>query len=309
MHRRGDDLVVRRRDIAIGVVLAVGATVAPAAPNDAGAPPPADPGVRQAAVRAMVAAFERGDVDEAAHRGGIAGAGALARALRSTDPPVERATRLAAIAAAPTTEGRTELLDPLARLAAGPDRRIAIPAARAARAIASELGRDELPDDIAPEDLAAWRRPWAELALRTDRWIEVRVLALDTAAALDREGAGVDLAAALGDRDPDFRRAAVAAVPAPVPALLLGVLANAVVRDTDDAVALAAAQVLCFDLPAVPAKPILDVLGPAGLQRIRTLVGTHGDPATIRDAARCLVADRTPASTAALGTIKRRPRF
>src|SRR5690242_17585325 len=129
----------------------------------------------------MRAALERGDLDEAARQGALAGPVVVERALRSPD----RLTRLAAIAAAPITVDRAELLGPLARAADGADRRTAIPAARAARTIARELAARPRPDDIAADDVATWRAAWAALAMRGDRWIELRVVALDTAAALD----------------------------------------------------------------------------------------------------------------------------
>src|SRR5688572_9834599 len=119
-----------------------------------------------ASLATMRAAIERGDVDEAARQGVLAGPVVVEAALAAPD----RAARLAAIAAAPSVEGRFELLDALATAAAGPDRRTAIPAARAARTIAGELARHELPDDLAPADVLAWRAVWAELALRRDRW-------------------------------------------------------------------------------------------------------------------------------------------
>jgi hypothetical protein len=141
------------------------------------------------------------------------------------------------------------------------------------------------------------------LALRADRWIELRVIAIDTAAALDlaialtadpsaptTDGTGVELATALADPDPAIRGAAIAVVPAPVPAALRTTLAGAVIRDTDPAVALAAAQVLCFDLVADPPGPILDALGAPGLSRIRSLVTGPGPRTAIRDAKRCLAA-------------------
>ena len=235
----------------------------------------------------MRAAMERGDVDEAARQGALAGPVVVERALASRD----RTTRLAAIAAAPLVEDRAELLAPLARAAAGPDRRTAIPAALAARAIARELSRRERPDDLAPADLAGWQGAWAHLALAGDRWIELRIAALDTAAALDPAGLGVDPTAALGDPDPAFRRAAASAVPLPVPPAAHAALAAAVVHDADPAVALAAAQSLCLSLEAA-ARPgaILDALGPAGLARIRSLTaGARPSPA-VRDAGRCLAA-------------------
>jgi hypothetical protein len=264
---------------------------------------------------AMRAALERGDVDEAARLGGNAGPAVVARALASPD----RTTRLAAIAAAPLVEDRGELLSALATLAGGPDRRTAIPAAEAARTIARELvhraaaGRFVVahPDDVADDDVAGLRTAWADLALRGDRWIEVRLRALDTAAALDPAGTGVDLSRALHDPDPAFRRAAATVVALPAPAATFAALAAAVVEDTDADVALGAAQSLCmsFDASApTTARPILDALGDAGLARLRAIVPSHRpDIAAARDAARCLTADGTPASLAASKAIPAAP--
>jgi hypothetical protein len=239
---------------------------------------------------AMRAAIARGDLDEAARQGALAGPAVVEQALAATD----RMTRLAAIAAAPLVEDRAELLDALARVAAAADRRTAIPAADAARRIARELARHDRPDDIAQDDVATWRAAWATLAMRGDRWIELRVLALDTAAALDPDGTGVDLAAALRDPDPAFRRAAASIVPLPAPAATYAPLASAIVGDSDPDVALGAAQSLCLSLdPAGNARPILDALGAAGLARLRALVrdGRPVGATAVRDAARCLDAD------------------
>lgn len=249
-------------------------------------------------VPAMRAAIERGDVDEAARQGVNGGAAVVEAALRASD----RAARLAGIAAAVDVEGREELLEVLADVARGADRRVAIPAARAARAIARELAERELPDDIASADVIAWRDRWAEIAERADRWIELRVLSLDTAAALDRAaavvgtaptGVGMTLDAALGDRDSAFRRAAVANVPAPVPPAMRAALGKAIASDLDAEVALAAAQALCFDLVGDPPGPILEVIDAAGMLRIKTLVdGANPKAFGIRDAKRCLAAQR-----------------
>jgi hypothetical protein len=270
--------------------------------------------VGAAGIAAMRAAIERGDVEEAARQGAIAGPAAIEQALAAPD----RAARLAAIAAAPGAAplpaARAELLPALARVAAGPDRRTAIPAARAARTIARELAGGparpvgaaaDLPDDLAPDEVAAWRLQWAELAARADLRIEVRVLALDTAAALAPDGVGVALDAALADPDPAYRRAAIALVPMPVPAAMRGALAAAVAGDREPGVALDAAAVLCADLAVDPARPILGALAAPGLARLRALVAA-GPPAAIRDAARCLAADGSPESAAALRAIRRR---
>jgi hypothetical protein len=237
------------------------------------------------AIAAMRAALERGDVDEAARQGALAGPAVVERALAAAD----RTTQLAAIAAAPIVEDRAELLDALARVAGGPDRRTAIPAADAARAIARELAHRERPDDLAAADLAGWRTRWAELAMRRDRWIELRLLALDTAAALDPAGLGVELAQALGDPDPGFRRAAATISPVPAAPASYPALADAVVHDVDPQVALGAAQSLCMAIDPASAGSVRGALGSAGLARIRALTSQPSlDPIALRDAARCL---------------------
>lgn len=89
--------------------------------------------------------------------------------------------------------------------------------------IATELAQHDLPDDLAPADLLQYRDAWAALALDRERWISLRVYALDTAAALDRlatSGIGIALPSALTDPDPSFRRAVIDAVPMPVPAAM-----------------------------------------------------------------------------------------
>src|SRR5882672_11008116 len=204
-----------------------------------------------AGIASMVAAFERGDLDEVARQGALAGPVVVERALAATD----RTARLAAIVAARTVEDRAELLPALARIAGEPDRRIAIPAARAARAIARELAARDLPDDLAPADLAGWRAELVALAIARDRFVEVRVAAIEAAAALDPRTFELD--ALLLDDDPAVRVAAVGAVPQPVPAALVAPLANLVTRDADPRVALVAAQVLCGDLAGGDPAPVL----------------------------------------------------
>src|SRR5262249_6763565 len=134
-----------------------------------------------AGIASMKAAVERGDLDEAARQGKLAGPAVVERALASPD----RATRMAGIVAAAVRHARGELLPALARVASGPDRRPAIPAARVALDIARHLPRGwQADDDIADDDIATWRQSFADLAMHADRWIELRVLALDTAQAL-----------------------------------------------------------------------------------------------------------------------------
>jgi hypothetical protein len=160
-----------------------------------------------AAIAAMVVAFARGDLDECARQGERAGPARIERALTSHD----RMTALAAISAAPAVEDRAELLPALADVAAGTDRRTAIPAALAARTIARDLGKRALPDDLADDDLAGWRDQWLALAKRNDRWIELRITALDTAAQLAHAldpATPFDASAFANDADPAMRDAA-----------------------------------------------------------------------------------------------------
>ncbi len=91
------------------------------------------------------------------------------------------------------------------------------------------------------------RAAWAKLAADRTRWIELRVLALDTASALAPDGAGVPLDAALADPDPALRRIAIEDLVSPLAAEHRTAVAKALVSDTDDAVARAAGAALCFD--------------------------------------------------------------
>ncbi len=231
---------------------------------------------------AMRAAFERGDLDETARQGMLAGPVVVERALAAPD----RITVLAGITAAPAVADRAELLGSLARLAGGPDFRIAIPAARAALAIAAHLAHAPVADDdLAADDLAAWHDAWAALAARRDRWPEVRTAALEIAVDLaPADALGFDLAGALADPDPTFRATAAALVPSPVPAASRGALAEAVAHDPDARVALAAAAALCAELAFDPPAPIRAALGTDGLARIKLLVAAD----RTSPAARCL---------------------
>lgn len=231
----------------------------------------------------MTDAYERGDTDEATRQAVNAGPATVETGLTSAS----LGTQLAAISAAPLVEQSPELLTALATLAAGPDRRTAIPAAAAAKAIARELSQRELPDDIAVDDVTTWRALFDSIARNGEHPIETRVLALDTvsslAIVLEPEAMGFDLQVALGDRDPAYRAAAVALVPRPTPVNVRQALAKAVLDDADAKVALRAAQALCGDEPAAA----LPLLGARGLDRVKKLVATAPKRDT-RDAARCL---------------------
>ena len=234
----------------------------------------------------MTAAVDRGDLEEAARQGALAGPAVVERALSSR----VRTTVLAGIAAAPTVEDHAELLPTLARVAAGHDRRTAVPAGRAARTIAEALAKRELPDDLAADDVQGWRSSFEQLALNRGAPIEVRVAALETAAALehaiDPHELGFDLGRALGDADPALRIAALALVPRPTAAALRAALVAAL-GDGDPAVALAAAQTLCADA-ADDLTAVKTALGAAGIAELEALVQAHPHAHEARDVARCL---------------------
>jgi hypothetical protein len=266
------------------------------------------------AAPSLRAAAERGDVDEVARQGVLAGPAVVERLLASPD----RIDVLAAIVAAPEVTDAASLLLPLATVAGGRDRRTAVPAARAARAIARALARRAAPDpsdDVADDDHAAWQEAWHALARRDDRWIEVRLAALEVTVALaEARHLEPGLDADLADPDPALRRAAVELIAAPTPPALRPTLARLVRDDPEARVGLAAAAVLCGDLVADPAPAILDALGAPGLARIRALladgdlraIGAIGAIGAIRDAARCLAADPAAASQQALAALRKR---
>ena len=216
----------------------------------------------------MTTAFERGDLDEAARQGVLAGPAVVEQALAGK----ARTAKLAGIAAAPITEDRIELLPALADVAASPDRRVAIPAARAARTIAAQLAQRDVPDDIAAEDLAAWRARFVSIAANADHFVEVRLACLDTAQALG----GFALAPLLADPDPLVRAEAIDLQPRPVDPALRPALAQTVASDADPHVALAAARLLCADDPAAATA----ALGTVGVARLAKLPRD-------RDALRC----------------------
>jgi hypothetical protein len=168
-----------------------------------------------AGIVSMVAALDRGDVDECARQGQLAGFAVVEHALVSN----AREERLAAIIAAPAIEDAVELLPVLAIAASGPDRRTALPAARAAHTIAHLLAARtrELPDDLAAADVETWRARFEMIARDRDRFVEVRVRALDTAVELahanDPGVLGFDAAAFAADDDPDVHAYAAAFAP------------------------------------------------------------------------------------------------
>jgi hypothetical protein len=170
-----------------------------------------------AGIASMVAALDRGDVDECSRQGQLAGFSIVSKALTSS---VAR-ERLAGGIAAPAVEDAAELLPVLAIAASAADHRIAVPAARAAWTIAHVLAEHGLPDDLTPDDIDAWRASFELIAHDHDRFVEVRVRALAIATELahvvDPRAVGFDAKLFAADADPDVRAEAAALAPYDIP--------------------------------------------------------------------------------------------
>jgi hypothetical protein len=301
-----------------------------------------NPAPSLAAPLSLATAFERdldarlaraaraGNRSELMRLGARAGARGLRPILIAEDPgvaPPERPARLAAVLAAPAAEDAWDLLSALAVHAAGPDRLLAASAAASAALIATRLHRDWYAvsdqQEIAPATLAEAQQSWLELVADSGRWVDVRVLALETSVSLGRvlhafagdvrtetsrgparEPAGV-LAELTAHPEPALRRAAFELLAAPLTVEQRTAAARAVADDPDPDVALAAAQALCSGLAFGDAPaPILAVLREPARARLRTLITAPAHlPAARIDAARCLAAAGDARSRRALGAL------
>jgi hypothetical protein len=278
-------------------------------PESAGALSPASQLAGSAPRTPLAAAYRRARRDLVAEIGERAGAQQVAAALRGRD----RETQLAAIEAAPAAEDAWVLLEPLARAAASPERRLAAAAARAAAGIAVALDRDRAIELDVPLDALRWRREmWRRVAADARRSAEVRVHALEVTTALAAAEtdapatATATLLAAAADADAEVRRAALELVPLPLDAATAAAVGRIAAADPDPAVALAAAQAVCAGA-ARGGKAARAALSTVGVARVRELVAAPGaEPAAVADAARCLVGDTAPASRAALRRVRGR---
>lgn len=314
---------------------AVTAALAMAGPSALQAGPTA---LERTLAERLVQAARAGDRSEIARLGDRAGARGLGPILiagltagLASAAPGDRAAHLAAALAAPAAEDAWALLAPLAMHAAGPDRILAVAAAASAAHIGARLQREWHPvyeaQDIDPARLAAARQRWHELAVDPGRWIDVRVLSLETSARLGQAlrhatrgapaspgsdpaaGLAAELAAAARDPEPALRRAAFELMIDPDDPLEgeLGALAGAAVRDdADPRVALAAAQALCGGTGAgADPAPALAALGHAGRARLRALLARPALPPAARiHAARCVAAAGGADSRRALAALR-----
>jgi hypothetical protein len=183
-------MAAARRRALLACVLAAGLAVPALA---LAAPPSASSAFERDVAARLVRAAQAGHRSELARLGARAGARGLRPLLLAADPaaaPPAREVRLAAVLAAPAAGDAWDLLAPLAAHAAGPDRLLAASAAASAAAIAVALQRD-WPDaheaqESAPAALIEAEQRWLDVARDPGRWVDVRVLALETAVATGR---------------------------------------------------------------------------------------------------------------------------
>lgn len=230
------------------------------------------------------------------------GATGLAHELISED----RIGTLAALHAATGAEDSWALLGLLAQRAADPDRSIATLAAQVGVEIAHQLDGYTIDlQEIPTQNLLIWHSSWLEVAKHPQRWVDIRVYALEAAERLRSLIAAskqpeVQWDEFLGDSDAEMRAAAIAFAPRgrALEPQALALLRN----DASPQVVLTAAQWLCGPLGSrrVLAKG-LDASTAARLQALAS--NTNFDVAARADLANCLVAEASEESRRALAVL------
>jgi hypothetical protein len=209
-----------------------------------------------------------------------------------------RAGTRAAVFAASLAIDSFALLSPLADIAGGYDRSLAVPAARAARAIAGELDTASVAElEIPRRTLAEAAVAWHRVARDRQVWADVRVSALEVArdltALLSGDGSKpvIEL---VTDPDAEVRRAALELLESPLAPARYPRVVDRLTGDSDPEVALAAAAALCFGVRfGDDAASIRAAAGEAGLERIAELAADASLPGPARVAAAgCLTGAR-----------------
>jgi hypothetical protein len=247
--------------------------------------------------------FRDGNRTELERLGGQAGAQAIAVEIASG----ERPKVLAALRAAPGAADSWALLGALAHIAEEPDRSLALEAAL----VATELshGLDEFmieEQEIPRHDLLLWHQAWVRVATTENRWIDIRIYALEVAGvlhALLQAPVRPEFAwkSFFEDADDEMRAAAIQL--APRSQALLVEAARLVKDDKIDRVALSAAQRLCGPIGSVDiaASKSLDE---STMNRLRKLATNNALAFSSRvDLANCLVADASDKSRRALAAL------
>jgi hypothetical protein len=203
----------------------------------------------------LLAAYRRGDRAAMARHAQSMGAEGLARTMLVPD----RLEALAALTACPHASDAITLLDELALRAAEPDRDLALAAVKSAVAIASTLDSETIHKfEVPPQSLRESSRLWSQLALQPGRHADVRVLALEVAAAVQAHVPAThrtDLEPLFRDPDPQIAYSAL---------LLTHTLseldapARSALKSPSPALALGAGQRLCGPVGSPRKPPPLD---------------------------------------------------
>jgi hypothetical protein len=224
----------------------------------------------------------------------------------------ERARTLAALRASEGAADSWALLDDLAMTAAGADRSLAIEAAQVAAEVSHHLDAITIEEqEIPSEDLLQWRGAWLKVAGSEQRWVDIRVYALEVAAVLHEllevsRRPELPWKKFIEDSDEEMRAAAIQL--APRTASLLEAATKLVADDKFDLVALSAAQRLCAPLGSV-GIPVSDMSSAAIMKRLQELASSNALAFSSRvDLANCLARDSSEESRAALrGLVQESP--
>ncbi len=191
----------------------------------------------------------------------------------------------------------------LATAAALPDRVLAAPAAQIGSELAHTIDSFDVEDKEIPRaSLRALQLRWLQIADTKDRWVDIRVYALDVASRLHALQQPPERSAPetlwLVFLDPQMRSAALTFVPETE--ALRQVATKMLISDASEEVSLAAGQRLCGPLRIGAAD--LPTLDDQALAKLQALASKQELPITARShLAPCLVADGSMNSRRALG--------
>lgn len=250
-----------------------------------------------------VGLLRNSDHTELERLGDKAGAVGLAPILASGTRP----ERLAALRALRGARDSWALLGLLASTAADPDRSIAVIAAQVAAEEAHQLDAFTIEnEEVLTSDLLHWQQAWLELATQDNRWVDIRIYSLEVGVTLGHRIAKarrqpIPWELLFGDSDPEMRAAAIAL--APQGTATTKQAHSFVKSDTQEVVALAAAQRMCGPLGSAttPDPPTVDDIT---LRRLRALSLNQSLAIQARvDLANCLARDPSSESRRSMSAL------
>ncbi len=196
----------------------------------------------------LVAALLAGNESQLRRIGERMGASEIGKLMMSP----QRLSAIAAVVSVSRIQEGYEFLPFLAQAAARPDHSIAARAAEVAEALSSAISLVELEEqELGNHELSRWQMQWIAIASDSQRWMDIRVLSLETAAHLHSlqsadKRTELDWEHFLADKNPTMRAALLSLLPqstqfAPEVVLLLQ-------NDKSPTVAMRSAQWLCGPL-------------------------------------------------------------